>query len=116
MALKKLQYKKINNVPLYIEYAPIIDDSQPMMNNDSDLEASEEEKDSGEAVEEENSIFVKNINFDTDDSKLSFAFKEAKIGKVISARIVRTKNNLSKGFGFVEMDSKESALKIVKNM
>ena len=67
-------------------------------------------------IEEESTIFVKNLNSDTNDEKLEFAFKKAKLGKVVSARVVKTKNSLSKGFGFVEMETKESALKIVKNL
>ena len=44
-------------------------------------------------------------------------FKEADIGKVKAVKIVRkAENQLSRGYGFVEVDSKKSAEKAVKKL
>lgn len=45
-------------------------------------------------------------------------FKEAKLGgKIVSCKVVRnSKNQLSKGYGFVEMDSREAAEKAIKKL
>ena len=48
---------------------------------------------------------------------LDQVFKEAKAGKIISCKIVRnSKNQLSRGYGFVELDSKASAEKAMKKL
>ena len=45
------------------------------------------------------------------------AFKDAKIGKVCAVTIIRkNETQLSCGYGFVEVDSKESAEKAVKKL
>ena len=62
-------------------------------------------------TEEGSTIFVKNLNFTTDEEKLWFVFTETKIGKVKSVTIVGGEK--SKGYGFVEMDSYESAKKVI---
>jgi RNA recognition motif-containing protein len=47
-------------------------------------------------------IFVKNLNFETTEEKLRFAFEQAKVGKVSSVKIVKTKEEQrSKGYGFI---------------
>ena len=44
-------------------------------------------------------------------------FKEANIGKVKAVKIVRkSENQLSRGYGFVEVESKQSAEKAVKKL
>ena len=48
---------------------------------------------------------------------LETIFKEAKVGKLLSCKIVRnSENQLSRGYGFVELDSKESAEKAIKKL
>lgn len=59
-------------------------------------------------------IFVKNLNFNTTEEKLKFAFSESKAGKVQSVKIVRNKEDRSKGYGFVQFDSYAAAVKAMK--
>lgn len=48
---------------------------------------------------------------------LETVFKEAKVGKLLSCKIVRnSENQLSRGYGFVELDSKEAAEKAIKKL
>ena len=62
-------------------------------------------------------IYVKNLNFDTREEQLEEAFKESNIGTIKSVKIVRkSENQQSRGYGFVEVDSKESAEKAVKKL
>jgi multiple RNA-binding domain-containing protein 1 len=60
---------------------------------------------------------VKNLNFTTTELQLEKLFKEAKIGSVKSVKIVRRSDTQqSRGYGFVEVDSQESAEKAVKKL
>ena len=44
-------------------------------------------------------------------------FKEAKVGKILSCKIVKNnENQLSRGYGFVELDTKENAEKAIKKL
>lgn len=53
-------------------------------------------------------LFVGNLPFSVDNAKLKEEF--AKFGEVVSANIVMDKNSKrSKGFGFVELATKEAA-------
>lgn len=62
---------------------------------------------------------MKNLNFSTTDEMLEQIFKEdvgaAKQFKVISCKVVRnTKTQLSRGYGFVELDSRDAAERAIK--
>jgi RNA recognition motif-containing protein len=60
-------------------------------------------------------ILVRNLDRETTDQELREAF--AKFGKVQSANVVREKSNdLSKGFGFVEMPKPGDAKAAIKNL
>jgi RNA recognition motif-containing protein len=60
-------------------------------------------------------ILVRNLDRETTDQELREAF--AKFGKVQSATVVREKSNdLSKGFGFVEMPKPGDAKAAIKNL
>lgn len=53
-------------------------------------------------------LYVGNLSFDVEEDELSDVFKE--YGEVVSANIVRDKwDKSSKGFGFIEFASDESA-------
>ncbi len=53
-------------------------------------------------------LFVGNLPFSVDNAKLSEEF--AKFGEIVSANVVMDKNSKrSKGFGFVELATKEAA-------
>ena len=69
--------------------------------------------------EDESTIFVKNLNFDTSDSKLRTHFED--IGKIHSVKIskkmnVKTKQELSMGFGFVTFMRKKDAEKALRKL
>jgi len=60
-------------------------------------------------------LFVKNLNFETTQEQLEELFKT--VGKVRAANIVTQKGkSLSKGYGFVEMDTEELARKAMKKL
>jgi RNA recognition motif-containing protein len=59
-------------------------------------------------------IFIGNLSYKTKEADLIDAFK--KCGKVIDAKVVRKMNGLSKGFGFVEYEKEEDALKAVEEL
>jgi len=59
-------------------------------------------------------IFIGNLSYKTKEADLIDAFKQC--GKVVDAKVVRKINGLSKGFGFVEYEKEEDALKAVKEL
>lgn len=60
-------------------------------------------------------IFVGNLPFSTDNSKLEEDF--AKFGKVVSAKIILDRNSgRSRGYGFVEFADESSAQAAVDGM
>lgn len=65
-------------------------------------------------------IFIKNLNFDTTDEGLKNAFEG--VGGLRSARVATKPNmkypgqKLSMGFGFLEFETKEDAMKCIKGM
>ncbi|KAL8260813.1 hypothetical protein R6Q59_024862 [Mikania micrantha] len=52
-------------------------------------------------------LFVKNLNLAVTDMKLEEVF--GKFGRILSCKIAKDDNGKSKGFGFVQFDSEESA-------
>ena len=57
-------------------------------------------------------LFVGNLSFQVNDFEMTDLFKE--YGEVLSARVVTDKmTGRSRGFGFVEMNSEESAQKAI---
>ncbi len=60
-------------------------------------------------------LFVGNLPFSVDNTKLSEEF--SKFGEVVNANIVMDKNTKrSKGFGFVELSTKEAAEAAIEGM
>jgi len=127
VAMKNLAYHKVNYVtPIYLEYSPLgffVDKKKAAAAKVEYLEScSSESEDSEKEVDEkekqQRQIFVKNLNFDTTEAQLEIVFKEAKIsGKVKSVKIVRRADNQqSRGYGFIEVDSKACAEKAVKKL
>jgi multiple RNA-binding domain-containing protein 1 len=95
-AFEKLQYHKFRNNFLYLEYAPV------GMMTEEDVEKKVE--DIKEEIQNEDEIckvvYVKNLNFETEDASLYELFE--KIGPIKYARIVKSKEGKSMGYGFVE--------------
>lgn len=87
-------------------------------NVDSD-EASDKEENNEESEPEEGAtLFVKNLNFDTDETSLRNHFR--KCGRILSTKIATKMTSdrgmLSMGFGFVQFKKKHSAQKALKEM
>lgn len=63
-------------------------------------------------------MFIKNLNFTTTETQIEEVFKSANLkGKVLSTKIVRrTDTRQSKGYGFVEMETPESAKRAIKKL
>lgn len=60
-----------------------------------------------------NKLYVGNLSYATTDAQLAELFGQA--GTVVSATVITDKRTgRSKGFGFVELDSSESAQKAVE--
>ena len=132
-AFQGLAYKRYRHVPLYVEWAPkdIFKTSKKNELGDDDddddrttkFNKETSNKDDVEEVPEEKSkvLFVKNIDFATTDESFLQFFENlckragGKNRRLVSARIARKPNSdkskslLSKGFGFVEFESHETA-------
>lgn len=60
-------------------------------------------------------LYVGNLPYDVDDNDLQRAFSA--FGRVVSAKVIKDmESGRSKGFGFVEMDSKESGEAAIKQL
>lgn len=83
----------------------------PENDNDQQSSQDDDDKDNEEMQKRMKTIFVKNLNFNTTENQLEELFRHANTkGKVLSAKIIRkSENQLSRGYGFVEMSSHEAA-------
>ena len=132
-AFQGLAYKRYRHVPLYVEWAPkdIFKTSKKNELGDDDdddytttkVNKETSNKDDVEEDPEEKSkvLFVKNIDFATTDESFLQFFENlckragGKNRRLVSAKIARKPNSdkskslLSKGFGFVEFESHETA-------
>ena len=113
-AFKKLAYTKFKHLPLYLEWAPLgVVDGQVK-------KAAEREEVLEETADEHSTVFVKNLNFSTNEESLRNLF--SKVGKARSVSVARKCNMkdpahpLSMGFGFVEYASHSVALKAIKRL
>lgn len=142
-AFTKLAYSKFQNVPLYLEWAPMgvfscppPEKKQPEIPEEKGEarlgtagdETEEARKGSEEIVEEEEedeeesipgcTLFIKNLNFVTTEDTLKEMF--SKVGAVKSCTISRKKDKagtlLSMGFGFVEYRKPDHAQKALKQL
>ena len=127
---RKLAYKRFGHVPLYLEWAPLTS-SKPVLKKEENDNATNERgnnqnyhniimneqendvDDSDINVSTENqTIFIKNINFATSEKDLLDHFKAAGISTravKIPTKITSSSKRLSMGYGFVECSSSEQA-------
>jgi multiple RNA-binding domain-containing protein 1 len=134
-AFKGLSYRKYHNVPIYLEWAPtgIIDKkkavlakSQPLKAKGADEQSrSVSEKpqaaETKEAEDEEtySTLFVKNLNFKSDEESLRQHISALGIKGLRTVSITKkTKGDylLSTGFGFAEFKSNEAAESAVRRL
>lgn len=129
-AFKKLAYTKFKHLPLYLEWAPLgaverREETAEKVAKDSEMEDSvdakkevkdEEERETGEQC----TLFVKNLNFSTNEDQLTKVF--SRIGAVKKAEVARKRNMkdpthpLSMGFGFVEFSTPQLAQEALKDL
>lgn len=145
---RKLAYRRFKNVPLYLEWVPIsskIDGFSNMLNLEQELDKTSNKTTTDNEIAKVNgdydsqlhygvnqTIFVKNINFETKETKLLETFEQL-LGKnkIRSVRIPRKnilkkngkdhirdhdlKLQLSMGYGFVECSSETDVINFVKS-
>lgn len=94
--MKNLQNHKFKNNFLYLQYAPV------GMIKEEELQhrIQKLEKEVEEAEELSRVVYVKNINFQTEEENLAAIFKQ--IAPIKYAKIVKNKHGKSMGFGFAE--------------
>ena len=117
-AMKKLWYYRLHNTPLYLEYAPQLFESQSTKPKLQQQIVENDEADDEAIKKYGNTVFVKNLNFNTSEDKLRKVFEKIKAGKVLSVKIVRNKEDglQSKGYGFVEYEEEEQAKTAIKKL
>ncbi|KAI1749655.1 RNA recognition domain-containing protein [Xylaria castorea] len=129
-AFAKLAYRRFGSSQLFLEKAPrdIFFDSIPAPSADSTAQPAAVEKVSASDLLEEDSkqpsqdttLFVKNLNFDTDTNALAESFQHLEGFK---SALVKTKKDikrpgqtLSMGFGFVSFENSDLAAAAAKVM
>ncbi|KAL0272301.1 UNVERIFIED_CONTAM: hypothetical protein PYX00_005331 [Menopon gallinae] len=126
-AFRKVAYSKFKNVPMYLEWAPekIFKNAPPnKVVNEGESAEKEKNEEPVKKTEEENkkgtTIFVKNLNFSTEENSLRKHF--SKCGKILSVTIAYKKDpknpgkKLSLGYGFIQFSSKQEADKALKSL
>lgn len=128
VAFQKLAYSKFKSVPLYLEWAPAdifiesfkpemkkpIEEEQPVKILESTLQDPLNDPDAMPVA----TVFVKNLNFETKESGLFNHFYVVTGLRSVRIPTKKAKNgtDLSLGYGFLEFDSKDSALNCLKTM
>lgn len=135
-AFRRLAYTKFKHIPLYLEWAPLSegakDQNEPTTDGhvvkdvvDKDLKSNA--LSSNEAADEtvSQSIYIKNLNFQTSEEQLKSAFAKAGFqprNVRIPTKAAPLKKSgasgepLSMGYGFVEFGSEEDALNAMKSL
>jgi len=125
-AFQNLAYSKFKHTPLYLEWAPVgvLSGEVTAKPEEEDEEKDGEESDDDDENDEEDAegkvLFVKNLNFDTNEAKLKAIFSSC--GKVSEATIAKKKDPkkdgamLSMGYGFVKFKNSADADKAIKNL
>ena len=114
-AFHALAYTKFKQLPLYLEWAP-----DGAVTSKQDNAVKDEEDTIVHSSTEGATVFVKNLNFTTDDEGLKTFF--SKCGPVLTARVAKKhnmkdpSNPLSMGFGFVEYKTCGDANNAIKQL
>lgn len=133
-AFNGLRYKRYKDGLLYLEWAPANILSQTSTIDDDNVEGELDinravlkqqiedmtEADADPDRIESRSLYVKNLNFRTSDESVKKHFTDhMKGGKILSVRVKKHLKNgkmLSMGFGFIEFDSVDTAVKVCKDL
>lgn len=115
-AFSKLAYSSFKHLPLYLEWAPV-----GVLNKKEPRNESKSEDETDEIKEcSTSTIFIKNLNFSTNEDTLLQLFSQ--VAEVKSLNIARKRNPkdsaspLSMGFGFVEFADETAALEVLKQL
>jgi multiple RNA-binding domain-containing protein 1 len=118
LAHKSLAYRKYKNSPLFFEWAPIgLIDKSLASNKESSSAAQKQEVQSSEAPVEDNleefsSLFVKNLNFSSDENALrehALRLGVQGLRAVVIQKKAKGSALLSQGYGFLEFQSSRCA-------
>ena len=121
-AFRKLAYSKLNDTPLYLEWAPVDMFSKGKPSASSSAESKDETGAGGQHDQPEPNavLFVKNLNFATTDDVLRRHFESC--GNILSATVAKKKDPkkpgqmLSMGYGFVQFATKNGATEALKQL
>ncbi|RWS16155.1 putative RNA-binding protein 19-like protein [Dinothrombium tinctorium] len=134
LAFRKLAYSNFKHIPLYLEWAPndVFDNSNAVKTaekNDESVKTNqaeseekhrveESDKNKDEKPEEDTTIFIKNLNFKTDEESIRKHFE--KCGKIYNITVARKKHPSGRllpiGYGFIQFQHKKSAKKAMKEL
>ncbi|TKY65528.1 Multiple RNA-binding domain-containing protein 1 [Spatholobus suberectus] len=136
-AFRGFAYKCYKDAPLYLEWAPSNILSQSSTSKNNEMNSGIDENDAKRLVLEQNverisdvdidpdrvearSLFVKNLNFKTTYESLRKHFSEhMKKGAILSVKVkkhLKNGKNVSRGYGFVEFDSTETATNVCRDL
>ena len=116
---KELAYSRFGSGMLYLEWAPIkvfateYDPSKKEKDNKTDTSNDENNSVDQNITEENATLYVKNLNFDTSEDVLKEHFE--KEGEICSVLIAK-KRGLSQGYGFVQYFKKKCAMKALRSL
>ncbi len=119
-AFRGLAYTRFHNTPLYLEWAPDNAVKKAAVKPEVPVKETKEEVDDDEEPEEDTTIFVKNLNFNTLDEGLRRHFAAA--GALHSASVATKRDAkrpgevLSMGYGFVQFKRKSAADNCLKTL
>ena len=122
-AFRSLAYKKYQHVPLYLEWAPtkvlkkkaIEVEAQPVDSTDK----TDHDEDEDDLVEQQTTVFIKNLNFSTTEKILSKSFERFGTVRKVTIATKRDASGtkvLSMGYGFVEYSSMKEAQDAIEKL
>ncbi|CAH2074076.1 unnamed protein product, partial [Thlaspi arvense] len=131
-AYKRMAGKRYKDAPLYLEWAPEdILEPKPLApdtneNNSDDVGENHVRRVNLEQlvnidtdITESSVVYVKNLNFKTSEESLEKHLTQVvKQGKILSVKIIKHEKNgkmVSKGYGFVEFDSNDTATTAIRD-
>lgn len=137
-AFKKLAYSRFKHLPLYLEWAPdnVIKIEDPKAEKKGEEEKVEEKQRQDEPPadnlqedddeedetppEPNTTLFIKNLNFETEEARVRDAFKH--LGPIHTIQIAKKRNpddsskQIALGYGFIQFKKSATAEKALKQM
>eukprot|EP01156_Anaeramoeba_ignava_P002607 Anaeramoba_ignava/a218880_59.p1 GENE.a218880_59~~a218880_59.p1 ORF type:complete len:822 (+),score=274.37 a218880_59:115-2580(+) len=120
-ALRSLAYRKYRHVPLFLEWAPLASlKSNDEKKDENKSKIMKQNLDESLKLTDQDSVgstlFVKNLSFETDEEKLREVFQNFRVKsvKISRKKDVKTGELASMGFGFIDFENKNEALKAIK--